>query len=879
MQHAALLSQGDHAYARRLAGTNHVKLPHALIVAALCALSPAAGAAPSPSLVPTRYAISLAPTSGRTFSGVETIDAHVDGPTGVITLDSVGLRIAEARVTAGDETLMAKVGDGAAGETIALTLPHAIAGDIAVELRWSGTTAEDLGGLFAVPIGARRALFTHLEPSGARRVFPCVDDPRAKARFDLSVDISADDEAIANAPVAERTPLSGHRQRVRFAETAPLPTYLFAVAIGPFTAVERTVGSTAVRVVVARDQVALARFALDTAAELLPAFAAYFDRPYPFAKLDLVAVPSFAPGGMENAGAIFLRDDRVLVDPARASPSTIHAVTMLIAHELAHQWLGDLVTPVAWNDLWLSEATATYVAHETVARAHPDWRPWDELQPAIDAVMADDELAATHPVRATDAGHAVFDSIVYTKGAALLRMLGQWIGHAAVRDGLRALVADHEFGSIAADDFWSAIDGARATPVSDVARAWFEERGHAIIAVDGSCGDGAMSVTLRRVGSPAMTVPVTLRWPDGQRVVELRGDTVVDLDECPAWLEANGDRSGFYRVKYAPRLRASLAAAARALTPAERVALLSDAWLDVRDGGPLSDYLSLATRLGGEQSPAVLDELGRRLAFALGQLVSPADQSAFERLVFDLLAPSYAALGWQPRAGEDDATRLARGRVLDLLGTVAHDGAIRRDAERRIRQYLANPASLDPALADAVVTLGAQMGDGARYGAYVARAKLARTPEEQERFRDALAQFQRPQLLQRTLSLLLTALVPPDALTRFAADLADNTRARPAAWRFLKSHFDVLERKAPRTGWLLPATERFCDETSAREVGQFLSAREPYASLARAFAETTERIGRCAKLRDRTSHELADWLRGHYALSRAPAAHEIRSPR
>ncbi|MCA1665469.1 MAG: ERAP1-like C-terminal domain-containing protein, partial [Myxococcales bacterium] len=193
--------------------------------------------------------------------------------------------------------------------------------------------------------------------------------------------------------------------------------------------------------------------------------------------------------------------------------------------------------------------------------------------------------------------------------------------------------------------------------------------------------------------------------------------------------------------------------------------------------------------------------------------------------------------------------------------------AMRRAAERRIRQYLANPASLDPALADAVVALGAQMGDGARYDAYVARAKSARTPEEQERFLDALAQFQRPQLLQRTLSLLLTAVVPADALTRFTADLADNTRARPLAWRFVKSHFDVLERKAPRTGWLLPATERFCDESSAREVGQFLSAREPYASLARAFAETSERIGRCAKLRERTSHELADWLRGHYALT------------
>ena len=310
-------------------------------------------------------------------------------------------------------------------------------------------------------------------------------------------------------------------------------------------------------------------------------------------------------------------------------------------------------------------------------------------------------------------------------------------------------------------------------------------------------------------------------------------------------------------------------AAEPSLAPAERVGLLSDAWLDLRDGASLAAYLGLATKLRGDRSPLVLDELGRRLTFTATQLSAHRSDLTFERLVDELLEPTLATLGWTTHPGDDDATRLGRARVIELLGTIARTPHVVREADRQLRQYLAHSRAVDAALADAIVPLGAQNGDVARYDAYLTRLQAARTPEEQERFRDAMTRFEQPQLLHRTLALILTGIVPAQELMRFTADLADNAQGRTTAWRFFKSHFDALERKSPRAGWLLPTTQRLCDEDAAREIAHFFALREPYVALASAVAEATERIASCAALRRRASGELADWLHARFAEARS----------
>ncbi|HEY2747464.1 MAG TPA: M1 family metallopeptidase, partial [Polyangia bacterium] len=637
----------------------------------------------APEVVPSRYAITLAPDlAHHGFSGRETIDVTIAAPTRIITLDAKGLAIVDARVEAGGETLAAAVRVDDTREKLVLTLPRAASGQARVVLGWRAPLSRDLDGFYEIETPgdghAHRWAFTHFEPTSARRAFPAFDTPRYKARFVLTIVTDAGDEAVSNTPVDERAPLDATHVMTRFVETEPLPTYLVAVAVGHFARLSARVGRTDVAVVAPAADVALGRFALDTAVALLPRMEAYFARPYPFAKLDLVAVPAFAPGGMENAATIFLRDDRILVDPASASPAATHAVARLVAHELAHQWLGDLATPRAWNDLWLNEATATYVAHELVTAWRPSWRPWDELQAALGAALADDELPTTHAVRpaavADDDAPLAFDSMVYEKGAALLRLTAAWLGPTVVRDALRQYVAGAAFAGADAEDFWRALDGAAGRAVSPVVRAWVGTAGHPMVSVDGACEGATMVLHVQQTAagaaasgaasggaaSGAWPLLLSLRTAGGARVVLVDGG-VVRLDGdggCPAWVDANGGRLGFYRVSYSSRLARALAAEAPSLEPAERVGLLSDAWFDVQRGAaPIGDYLGLVARLRGERAPAVLAELGARLEFVGRELVPAAGRSAFARFVEELLVPAFNALGWSARDGDDDGVR------------------------------------------------------------------------------------------------------------------------------------------------------------------------------------------------------------------------------
>ena len=837
-----------------------------------------------PEVVPSRYALTLAPDlAHHSFSGRETIDVRLSATTRVIELDSVGLEIVDARVRSAGETLDAQVHYDPARQTITLALPHALpAGGARLTLGWTAPLSRDLDGFYETESRGRRYAFTHFEPSSARRAFPCFDTPSQKARFALTVVTDTADSAISNTPIEEVTPLDARQKMTRFAETPPLPTYLVAVAVGRLAALRTTVGSTPVAVIAPDDQLPLARFALDTAAALLPRFEAYFDRRYPFAKLDLVAVPAFAPGGMENAGAIFLRDDRILVDQARASPAVAHGIARLVAHELAHQWLGDLVTPAAWNDLWLNEATATYVAHEILDGWRPAWRPWDEFQTSLSESLADDELPTTHPVRLIDAEAArpAFDSIVYGKGAAVLRMFAGLIGPGTLQGAFRRYLHAHEFASADAADLWSAIEETAGRPLAASLRPWLEAAGHPLITVGGECDGATLTLRLRQTPSGAgalWTIPLGLRWPGGARVAVVTGrDSVVRIDggsACPAWVDANAGRIGFYRVRYAPALARALDASAPALAPAERAGLLSDTWFDVRSGGaPIGRYLALVERLRGERAPAVLEELATRLEFIATELVPPADRAAFARFVDDLAMPAERSLGWTARAGDDDTTRVARADVIDLLGRVAGSPEILADAARALQRYLADPTTLDGAVADVVVALAGERGGPRLYQAYLTRLRAATSPAERARFLDALPLFRQPRLLHRTLWLALTDAVPPEVLPRLAVEIAARgERPRATEWSFLKAHFEALDQRLPRNGWLVGAAQQFCDAGSARDVARFLAPR----SSAHTLQETIDRIVACAAVRRRAVAAVGDWLR---PLRRPAVAVADRAP-
>jgi aminopeptidase N len=363
-----------------------------------------------------------------------------------------------------------------------------------------------------------------------------------------------------------------------------------------------------------------------------------------------------------------------------------------------------------------------------------------------------------------------------------------------------------------------------------------------------------------------------LRTASGTRVV-LVDNGVVRLDgdgACPAWVDANAGRLGFYRVAYAAPLARALAAQAPSLEPAERVGLLSDAWFDVlRGAAPIGDYLALVTRLRGERAPAVLAELGARLEFVGRELVPVGERSAFARFVGELLAPAYSALGWSARDGDDDGVLLARAAVIDLLGRVARAPDILAAAARALAGCLGAGSKVDGAVGDVIVELAAERGDARLFHDFLGRLRGAHSPAERARFLDALPQFPAPRLMHRALSLALTDAVPADVLPRFAVEIAASGEQRRAAeWSFLKSHFETLDARVPRVGWLVGAAQQFCDAAAARDVARFLEPRLRPATV----RATVEHIVACAAVRRHDSDAVAGWLRTRYAEARATAS-------
>ncbi|MEK6607486.1 MAG: M1 family metallopeptidase, partial [Myxococcota bacterium] len=432
-------------------------------------------------LTPERYSIDLEVALGTSrFSGRERIEARLPAPTRRIVLHAAELSVTSA--TAGGA--QARVSADAEAETIALDFPSELpAGAVTIDLVFAGRLNERLRGLYAARVGKDTYAFTQMEPTDARRMFPCVDEPAAKARYAIGITIDRDWQVVSNGALLE-TSKKGRKKTFRFAETAKMSTYLVALAIAPLAAKAAPAtgaGGTPIAVHALRDKIGLSDFALEAAAALLPRLEAYFGIPYPYGKLDLVAVPEFEAGAMENAGAIFFRESALLVDPKQASAETRRRVAIIIAHEMAHMWFGDLVTMAWWDDLWLNEAFATWMEFKVVSDWKPEWNLWTDFQQMKRGPMALDALPTARAIRAEANTPAeineMFDAITYSKGAGVLRMLELFLGEEKFRDGVRRYMAEHREGNATAADLWRALGEASGQPVGHIAPPWIEQAG------------------------------------------------------------------------------------------------------------------------------------------------------------------------------------------------------------------------------------------------------------------------------------------------------------------------------------------------------------------------------------------------------------------
>jgi puromycin-sensitive aminopeptidase len=821
------------------------------------------------------------------FHGEVEVELSVTPGTRAIELHAVELDIQEARLEDGRGPIeISSVALQTRRETLHLELAREIRGQRArLHIGYEGSLRTDLRGLYVARSGRSRFAATQLEAADARRFFPCFDEPDKKARFRVSVTTPARNQVISNAPI-ERTRKTGARKTVEFAETPKLSTYLIALIVGEMERSRlRRCGNTPIRIWHVPGKKHLTRFALDAAEASLARLESYFGLPYPYGKLDLIAVPDFEFGAMENAGAVTFRESLLLVDPKTASLSERKRVAEVIAHELAHMWYGNLVTMAWWDDLWLNEAFATWMALQVVDDWQPGWRIWLDFEQHRSAAYALDGLRNTHPVytevRTPEEATENFDAITYDKGASVVRMLESWLGPQAFRRGVRRYIRQHRESNARAADLWEALEKASGKPVGPVVRAWIERPGFPLLRVrrvDRSGRAWLEAEQERFFENPVEPREARLeRWPVPVRVriraTKGRGRIARGLlrgahDQLElgrssdvGWVYANADEAGFYRPLHDSELLRQIAPELGRLAAVERMGLLGHQWAGVRaDRAPLEDFLALVEALHNEKEAEVLEAILGPLRWLKENVLpnlrndSPPHRWPWLSRIF---GASLHELGWRARRGEPDPVRLRRAALLRIVGGIAEDPQIECQADEELAAYLKERTALDANLAGPVVEIAARHGDKLRYETYLRTMRQARTPQERARFQMALASFRRLPLIRRTLRLTLTSDFPTQDVVPLLVRLLANPAAREETWRFMRARWKKLSPRisaglAARLVSALPALQT---PRHRHEVATFFRVH-PLPTASRALQQALERFDLDANLRKRITPAL-----------------------
>ncbi len=882
------------------------KLLRALLPMLLLA-GPATAERLSGATVPEHYTLWFAPNlQNATFRGRATIRVHLSAASTTVTLHATELAFTQVRITAGARTQTARVSTDAASETATFTVDRPVpAGTASIDIAYTGSLNDKLRGFYLSTANGRKYAISQMEATDARRAFPSFDEPAYKATFDISLTIDAGDTAISNGrQIADAPGPEPNTHTVTFATTPRMSSYLVALLVGDFTCRTGQADGTVVRVCATPDKLPLTRFALSAAEQQLAFYNRYFGLTYPFGKLDIVAVPDFAAGAMENAGAITFRERLLLVEPERASVSSLKNVASTISHEIAHQWFGELVTMRWWDDIWLNEGFATWAASKPLAEWKPLWRV--DLDDAADTqgALAIDALRTTRAIRmrvdTPDQINEVFDGIAYEKTAGVLRMIEAYVGPEPFRNAIRSYLRKHAFGNATGEDFWTELARVTGRPVDRVLKGFVDQPGAPVVSVRTRCVQGATDLTLtqeRFVGgprpaavvpaatptatptaatasasSPLWTLPVCFHGGTGPlrcEVLDTRQTTIHTAGCGPVFVNA-GSR-GYYFSEYEPDAVRALAGPAAGLTTIEKISLLGDEWRMIRAGRhDVGSYLDVASGLAGDETPAVIDDIAGRIGVVATDIADQAERAPLQRWIRARFGPTLAALGLPGPAADTDDRLGRRATLLSLVGQTGNDPAVQAQARELARLYLDSPttspsasaAALSPTLAGTVLRVAASSGDQTLYDEYLARIQKPGEPEEYYRFLSALPSFRDPALVKRTLDFALSPAVRSQDTPTLVAGLLGSTWGRDLAWDFSRNRWAELTAKLGTfqgVPSVVGALGGFCSLERRDQIRAFFT-EHPVPSAARALAQAIERIDACVDLDARQSPAFARWL-------------------
>jgi puromycin-sensitive aminopeptidase len=854
-------------------------------------------------VVPTRYDLRLVPDlTTSTFRGEAAITVSVTDATRAITLNAVELAITAASLTSerGDETVHVTATLDEAAERCRLDLARPVGpGTWRLRLGFAGTLNDKLRGFYRStykdPQGVERVLAaTQFEATDARRAFPCWDEPDFKAVFAVTLAIDPALTAVSNTPVVAERREDGLRT-LAFADTIRMSTYLVAFVVGDLEATDPVhVGSTPIRVWCIPGKRRLASFGLEIAAASLQFFEQYYGLPYPSQKLDLLAIPDFAAGAMENLGAITFRETALLVDERSATHTELERVADVVAHENAHMWFGDLVTMKWWNGIWLNEAFATFMEMLAVDDWKPEWQRWTSFGVSRAAALNVDGLHSSRPiefpVRAPRDADAMFDVLTYEKGASVLRMLEQHLGPEVFRDGVRQYLTAHAHGNADTGDLWAALGTAARQPIPAVMDPWISQPGYPLVTARLEAGDRLVLTQQRftylpappepllppdtaapappAAGAARWQVPVSVRIGAGaggpatsSRVLLDGSGTTLPLPAPWTSVLINAGGSGFFRTRYAPELLARLLGDLGSLAPIERFNLVNDTWATALAGLiTLGEHLDLTARFRGERDRNVWSIMIGSL-HTLDRIIEPADRPRLEALVRDRLQEAAAALGFRPREGEDELTRQLRGDLLRALGTLGNDPDVQARAVDLYASHLRDPEAVDPNVLAALIATVAHAGEAARYQDFLERYRRAATPQEEQRYLYALAAFRDPALVQETLERTINGEIRTQDAPFVNRALLFGVHSRELAWQFVKTHWDTMDRQYPKHGLrrMAEGVIGLATPELERDVRAFFGARQVQFG-GKTLDQYLEQLRVAVTLRTREGRALARYL-------------------
>ena len=830
-------------------------------------------------IVPIHYSLALTPDlNSATFSGIESIDVTVKQPAITITLNAIELAIQSVTIEASGRQQAGAVSLDPGRQQATFTFPSTIpAGRATLKIRYTGILNDKLRGFYLSKTARRNYAVTQFEPTDARRAFPCFDEPAFKATFDVSLTIDAADTGIANTPIASDTPGPGAgKHTLGFATTPKISTYLLAFMVGDFQCSAGEQDGVELRVCSTPDKIALAPFALDVAKFTLHYYDNYFGIHYPLKKLDLIAIPDLDNGAMENFGAITFREEALLIDPKTSSLYNQVEASVDIAHEMAHQWFGDLVTMQWWDNVWLNEGFATWMSYKPVAAMHPEWAIPQVVASNEEETLNIDSQPTTRAIRANaetpEQISQLFDRIAYFKGGEVLLTVENYLGEETFRKGIHTYLAAHAYGNATAEDFWNAQTAVSRKPVDKVMESLVTQPGAPILTF-AAPNAGSVAVTQARFYlSPSITsdsaqkwtLPVCFKAAGDSKQCELLTPASGTLKiPTSSLFFANTGGEGYYRSAYAPAQYAALMANVETgLTPVERIRLSGDEWAQVRaNKAPVGNYLDLFAALRSDRNSQVLTPIFQQVGAIADHVASTTEErDALARWVRGNFAPEYAKLG-PPAAGDSPNTRQLRGQLFGLLCNRGMDPALLAQARQITDQFLDNPASVDPTLTQMALDIAAQNGDAALFDKFQHVYETSSNPALQQGALRGFVQFRDPVLLERGLEYAISSKVRNQDTALVLSTALQLPQNRDQVWQFIKSHWDQVYAQLTMdlSSYLVASLGGFCT-TEARDDIRSFFAKHEVAGADAAVRNALEQIDGCIELRRLQEPNLKKWL-------------------